>query len=130
MMKKTLGALIAELRKERGMTQAQLAEQMGVTDKAVSKWERNLSCPDISSIPKLAEVLEVSVDQLMKGENAGAKQADSKQEIIALILRAVPLAMGVAVTALAALGQLDVKSGLVMLGLGMASLSLYLLQKK
>ena len=128
MMKKTLGTLIAELRKEKGMTQAQLAEQMGVTDKAVSKWERDLSCPDISSIPKLAQVLEVSVDQLMKGENTGSGQKD--KEIISLILRAVPLAMGVAVTALSALGQLDVKSGMVMLGLGLAVLSLYLMQNK
>ncbi|MGI5977010.1 MAG: helix-turn-helix domain-containing protein [Candidatus Limivicinus sp.] len=56
-MKKTIGTLIAELRKENNMTQAQLAEKMGVTDKAVSKWERDLSCPDINSIPKLAEIL-------------------------------------------------------------------------
>ena len=50
-MKKTLGAMIAELRKQHGMTQLELAEKMGVTDKAVSKWERDLSCPDINSIP-------------------------------------------------------------------------------
>ena len=67
MMKKTRGTLITELRKEHGMTQAQLAEQMGVTDKAVSKWERDLSCPDINSIPKLAEVLGTTVEQLMEG---------------------------------------------------------------
>ena len=42
-MKKTMGALIAQLRKEKGMTQLELAQQMGVTDKAVSKWERDVS---------------------------------------------------------------------------------------
>ena len=42
-MKKTLGALIAQLRKQKGMTQLELAQQMGVTDKAVSKWEREVS---------------------------------------------------------------------------------------
>ena len=42
-MKKTLGALIAQLRKQKGMTQLELAQQMGVTDKAVSKWERDVS---------------------------------------------------------------------------------------
>ena len=53
MQQQTLGAMIASLRKERQMTQLELAEQLGVTDKAVSKWERNLSCPDIAAIPKL-----------------------------------------------------------------------------
>ena len=56
-MKKTLGTRIAELRKQHGMTQLELAEKMGVTDKAVSKWERDLSCPDINSLPNLAEIL-------------------------------------------------------------------------
>ena len=50
---KTMGMLIASLRKAQGMTQAELAERMQVTDKAVSKWERDLSCPDIQSLPKL-----------------------------------------------------------------------------
>ena len=65
-MKKTLGMMIAELRKEKGMTQLELAEKMGVTDKAVSKWERDLSCPDINSLPNLAEILGVSVDELIQ----------------------------------------------------------------
>ncbi|WP_019320496.1 helix-turn-helix domain-containing protein [Streptococcus mutans] len=48
------------------MTQLELAEKMRVTDKAVSKWERDLSFPNINSIPKLAEIFEVSVDDLMQ----------------------------------------------------------------
>ncbi|EMB63892.1 hypothetical protein SMU103_05051 [Streptococcus mutans SA38] len=48
------------------MTQLELAEKMRVTDKAVSKWERDLSFPDINSIPKLAEIFEMSVDDLMQ----------------------------------------------------------------
>lgn len=47
-----IGALIARLRKEKGMTQQELAAQLGITDKAVSKWERSLSCPDISILPR------------------------------------------------------------------------------
>ncbi len=129
-MKKSLGALITELRKEKGMTQAQLAEQMGVTDKAVSKWERDLSCPDISSVPKLAEILGVTVDQLMQGEKSSSPIPKTVQEITALILRAVPLAMGVAVTVLMILNQLDAKSGMIMLGIGLASISVYLLQNQ
>ena len=53
--------MIAELRKRHGMTQLELAEKIGVTDKAVSKWERELSYPDINSLPKLAELLGVSL---------------------------------------------------------------------
>ena len=64
-MKKTLGALIAQTRKEKGMTQLELAEKLGVTDKAVSKWERELSCPDIQSLPTLAEALGLSLEELM-----------------------------------------------------------------
>lgn len=128
-MKKSLGVLITELRKEKGMTQAQLAEKMGVTDKAVSKWERDLSCPDISSVPKLAEILGVTVDQLMQSEKSSPNNKQA-QDIIALILRAVPLAMGIAVTVLMILNQLDVKSGMIMLGIGLASISMYLLQEK
>ena len=56
MSSKSLGEMISSLRKEKNMTQNDLAEKMNVTDKAVSKWERNLSCPDVNSIPKLAEI--------------------------------------------------------------------------
>ncbi|MBQ9624916.1 MAG: helix-turn-helix transcriptional regulator [Clostridia bacterium] len=66
MKKHTMGKLIAERRKELGLTQADLADKMGVTDKAVSKWERDLSYPDLSSLPKLAEIFEMSVDELMQ----------------------------------------------------------------
>ncbi|MBR0179714.1 MAG: helix-turn-helix domain-containing protein, partial [Firmicutes bacterium] len=48
MNKTTMGQLIATKRKELGLTQQELADKMGVTDKAVSKWERDLSCPDVS----------------------------------------------------------------------------------
>lgn len=117
MMKQNMGDLIAGLRKERGMTQKDLAEQMNVTDKAVSKWERNLSCPDVNSIPRLAQVLGVGVEELM---TAAPKQEEKQEtDLVKMILTAVPLAMGVAVVALNILGQLDVQSGMGMLGVGM-----------
>ncbi len=65
MSNKTIGEMISSLRKEKGMTQSDLAEKMNVTDKAVSKWERNLSCPDVNSISKLAEVLGTTVEELL-----------------------------------------------------------------
>lgn len=79
--KQTLGMMISSLRKEKGMTQLELAEKMGVTDKAVSKWERDLSFPNINSIPKLAETLDVSVDDLMQVK-AESKENMSKNKAI------------------------------------------------
>ena len=61
----TLGAYIRALRHEKGMTQAQLADLVGVTDKAVSKWERDVSYPDVTLFPKLADILGVTVDDML-----------------------------------------------------------------
>ena len=110
MEKKTFGTIVAELRKAKGMTQADLAQKMGITDKAVSKWERDLSYPDIASIPRLAEILGVSVDELMSAEKAGSnKKLSDMEDIISLILRAVGAAMGIAVAVLSILGGLDAR---------------------
>ena len=61
----TLGRRIARLRLEHGMTQERLAGELGVTPQAVSKWENDLSAPDISLLPALARTFDVSVDQLL-----------------------------------------------------------------
>ena len=119
-MKKTLGTMIAELRKAKGMTQLELAEKMNITDKAVSKWERDLSCPDINSLPALAEILEVTVDELMQVKTTAETPKKSVAEIIDTVLKAIVLAMGVAVTVLSALNELEVKTGMTMLGIGLA----------
>ncbi len=129
MKNQTLGAMIASLRKQNGLTQLELAEKMGVTDKAVSKWERDLSCPDINTIPKLAELFDVSVDELMQGKKADAVEEKEKSPLINIILTGVALAMGVAVTVLSVLGELDVVSGMGMLGIGLACLAVSLLSK-
>ena len=64
-----LGNFIRSLRTEKGLTQSALAEKLHVTDKAVSKWERDLSLPDISLLPTLADVLGVSVSDLLREED-------------------------------------------------------------
>lgn len=68
MIELTLGQRIAKLRKAQGLTQEVLAESLSVTAQAVSKWENDLSCPDIMTLPRLAHYLEVSVDTLLTGE--------------------------------------------------------------
>lgn len=65
MENQTMGKRIMTLRKEHGLTQEQLAEKLGVSAQAVSKWENDVSCPDISIIPQLADVLRVSTDELL-----------------------------------------------------------------
>ena len=62
----TLGSYIRSLRTQNHMTQVQLADQLHVTDKAVSKWERDLSYPDMALFPKLADILGVNVNDLLK----------------------------------------------------------------
>lgn len=66
MKRTTFGTCIRSLRKRNNMTQAQLADILGVTDKAVSKWERDLSYPDIALFPKLVDVLGTTVDALLR----------------------------------------------------------------
>lgn len=64
-MDQTIGKRIAQNRKRLGLTQDQLAEKLGVTAQAVSKWENDQSCPDIATLPKLAEIFGVSTDSLL-----------------------------------------------------------------
>ena len=127
----TLGAMIASLRRESGMTQLELAEIMGVTDKAVSKWERELSCPDVASLPKLAETLGVSVDELMRTKTGGkrAERSEGDSKIVSLLLTAIPLAMGVSVAVLSVLKEIDLYSGFFMLGIGLFCGALSRLQR-
>lgn len=124
MKEKTLGQTIAALRKERGMTQAELADQMNVTDKAVSKWERDLSCPDVGSLPRLAEILGISLDELMRVETK--KNETARAGMVLLVCKTVALAMGVAVTVLSALGNLDFQAAAGMLGIGLTCVGIVL----
>ena len=73
MEKKTIGTFIAVLRKANGMTQQELADKLNISNKAVSRWERNECAPDISLIPALAEIFDVTCDELLKGERFCAR---------------------------------------------------------
>lgn len=65
---KKVGALLRQLRTERGLTQREIAERLFVSDKAVSKWERGLGCPDISALDSIADLFGVPVETLLSGE--------------------------------------------------------------
>ena len=77
MEQKTIGKFIAVLRKSQGMTQKELAEKLGVSDKTVSHWERDESAPDISLIPVIAEIFSVTCDELLRGEKSSSQTAPS-----------------------------------------------------
>ena len=68
MEKKTIGCFIAALRKANGMTQKDLAEKLNVSDKTVSRWERDDGAPDLAVIPVIAEIFDVTCDELLRGE--------------------------------------------------------------
>ncbi len=78
MTKKSIGEFIAALRKANGMTQKQLAEILNVSDKAVSRWERDESAPDISLIPVIADVFGVTCDEILRGEKTASASITTK----------------------------------------------------
>ena len=128
MSNKTMGEMISSLRKEKRMTQNDLAEKMNVTDKAVSKWERNLSCPDVNSISKLAEVLGTTVEELL---NTQTKKVNKKiEEIINIALLGIGLAMGICIIVTSILKKIDMNNAVTMLGIGISSLAIYLLKNR
>ena len=75
------GIFISKLRKEKGLTQKELGNILYVTDKAVSKWERGLSLPDITILTKLAETLNVEVIDILNGEKTNKKDVDVEKLI-------------------------------------------------
>ena len=75
-MEETLGKRIVQHRKQLGLTQDQLAERLGVTAQAVSKWENDQSCPDITMLPKLAEIFSTTTDALLGHETPPVCQAE------------------------------------------------------
>ncbi|WP_294448744.1 helix-turn-helix domain-containing protein [uncultured Gemmiger sp.] len=122
--------LISETRKQKGMTQLELAEKMGVTDKAVSKWERDLSCPDVSSLPTLAQVLDLSLDELIQGKSEKSETGNKIASLVGTILKGVALAMGVAVAVLSVLNAITPQQALPMLGLGLACLAVHAMEDR
>ncbi len=79
MSKNSIGQFIAALRKANGMTQQNVADRLNVSNKAVSRWERDECAPDISLIPALAEMFGVTCDELLKGERILEKQTEKKE---------------------------------------------------
>ena len=79
-----IGKFIAECRKKKNLTQMQLAEQLGITDRAISKWENGKSMPDSSIMLELCDILCISVNELLSGEKIDMENKNQKNEPILL----------------------------------------------
>lgn len=75
-----IGKFITEKRKEKNITQSKLAEMLGITDRAVSKWETGICLPDAGNMPKLCEILGITINDLFSGEKVDMKENEKKLE--------------------------------------------------
>lgn len=136
---KNMGDLISELRKQQNMTQKDLADKLNITDKAISKWERGISCPDINTVPKLAEILNISSEELLNfqkdisqvaAHNYDLTFSQKVNQISTLVLKAVGMAMGIAVLVLSVLGNIQINPAITMLAIGIACIGVVQFQNK
>ena len=79
-----IGKFIAECRKQKSLTQMQLAEKLGITDKAISKWERGVAMPDTSIMLELCDILGITVNELLNGEKITMENNTEKNEQLLL----------------------------------------------
>lgn len=91
-MVKSIGQKIALKRKESGLTQEELAEKIGVSSQAVSKWENDLSYPDITSLPLISKILGISIDELLSNEKTADIQlipSEKRKNLEDMLLRII-----------------------------------------
>ena len=79
-----IGKFISERRKQKNLTQMQLSEKLGITDKAISKWERGIAMPDTSIMLELCDILGISVNELLNGEKIDMDNNEQKNEQLLL----------------------------------------------
>lgn len=89
--KEQFGALVSQLRKDKGLTQKEVAQQLFISDKAVSKWERGLSVPDIALLIPLADLLDVTVTELLQCKRQEQEALLDEQQVEALVKTTIQL---------------------------------------
>lgn len=89
MAKETFGQRLAALRKEKGLTQSDIADKVGITAQAVSKWENDQASPDIDILIKLSEIFDISLDELLGKEKASVSlnEKPTKKDINKMVLK-------------------------------------------
>lgn len=91
-MENTLGKRIATFRKEKNLKQDDLAQKLNISPQAISKWENDLTCPDISILPELSSILGVSIDELLTGkkeETVKMVPVEDRKEMSKMMLKIV-----------------------------------------
>ena len=133
-MNSNIGEKIKQKRKEENMTQQELAKKLNITDKAVSKWERNLSYPDISIIPLLCEILDMDTNDFLGLEQ---KKLDFKNlnksdfsEMINLTAKCVGLALGIGVLVLNILKEISANDSIILLSIAIICFGITSFTKK
>ena len=130
MSNKSMGEFISKLREEKGLTEKELGEKLGITEKNISEWEKNVSVPDASAISKLSEFFGVSSEEFATPKTSSNPVIKKINYIIDIVLRAIPVAMGAALIVTTIMGQIDLKSGFMMLGISVVSIGIYLLKNE
>ena len=82
MNQEKIGNFIRSLRKEKNLTQKELADKLNITDRAISRWERGIGCPDISLLEELSKILDITILELLKGEHLEEKKEPTNINLI------------------------------------------------
>ena len=127
----SMGELISTQRKKKNLTQVQLAQKLGVTDKAVSKWERDLSYPDTAILIKLSEVFDISVSELVRLKVGNPVSAGSGMDfsIFDIILEVIIVDLGVCSALLCGMKVIEESTGLAMLGFAVLCIGVLLIKR-
>lgn len=80
MNQEKIGKFISEKRREKHLTQSELAEKLGITDRAISKWENGICLPDAGTMPELCKILDITINDLFSGEKVDIKENEKKLE--------------------------------------------------
>ena len=127
----SMGDLICDARKSKNLTQKDLADRLNITDKAVSKWERGVSYPDVNTIPKLASVLGISSEELLSlqtqqisSRSINMTIGQKASQTVNLVLKAVGVAMGIATLVLSIMGNLESHTAITMLAIGVTCMGI------
>ena len=79
---KKVGEFIKQKRREKKLTQKELAQKLLITDRAISKWERGICCPDISLLRDLSSILDISINELLSGEDIEKLELEQSEDIL------------------------------------------------
>lgn len=125
----SLGQLINSKRRAQGLTQSELAEQLRVSDQAVSKWERNLSRPGLRVTNKLMTVLDISDDELATAQQATPSHYRVIQVFDAYMtfgLMVAAMVLAIVATVLLILEQIELRNAVIMIGMAVVGVSVIL----